>query len=214
MANAFYEAEPGENVSANATPVRRFFHQGREVTADELPMQYASLTNSEARDMELDVLLPSGRWLNMLGSASPLHDSMGNVRGCVGTFMDITIRKQAEEALQELTQRLTYHVDNSPLAVIEWGSDMRLTRWSGEAERIFGWTADEVLGKRMEDFRWIYPEDETQVAVVSGELQTGANPHRFSANRNYHKDGSVIHCEWYNSSLLDDTGQLRSITPN
>ncbi len=124
---------------------------------------------------------------------------------------DITARKQTEEALQELTQRLTYHVDNSPLAVIEWGPDMRLTRWSGEAERIFGWTAEEVLGKRMEDFRWIYQEDVTQVAEVSDELQTGTNPRRFSANRNYCKDGSVVSCEWYNSSLVDASGQLRSI---
>ena len=63
----------------------------------------------------------------------------------------------------------------------------------------------------MEDFRWIYQEDETQVAEVSDELKTGANPHRFSANRNYHKNGSVVHCEWYNSSLLDESGNLRSI---
>ena len=119
--------------------------------------------------------------------------------------------REAEEALRDLSQRLTYHVDNSPLAVIEWGPDMRLTRWSGEAERIFGWKAEEVLGKRMEDFRWIYQEDQAQVAEVSDELQTGTNPRRFSANRNYRKDGSVVHCEWYNSSLVDESGQLRSI---
>jgi PAS domain S-box-containing protein len=68
-----------------------------------------------------------------------------------------------------------------------------------------------VLGKRMEDFRWIYHEDAAQVGEVSTELQTGANPRRFSTNRNYRKDGSVAHCEWYNSSLIDASGQLRSI---
>ena len=39
----------------------------------------------------------------------------------------------------------------------------------------------------------------------------GRNPRRFSANRNYRKDGSVIDCEWYNSSLLDEAGRLQSI---
>jgi len=43
MANDFYEAEEGENVSANVTPIRRFFHKGSELTADELPMQEAAL---------------------------------------------------------------------------------------------------------------------------------------------------------------------------
>ena len=43
----------------------------------------------------------------------------------LGASIDITEYKQAEEILRDVTQRLTYHVDNSPLAVIEWGADMR-----------------------------------------------------------------------------------------
>src|ERR1041384_2580630 len=115
-----------------------------------------------------------------------------------------------EEELRDLSQRLTYHVDHSPVAVIEWGPDMQLVRWSDEAERVFGWEAEEGLGKRMEDFRWIYQEDKPRVAEVAADLQTGTNPRRFSANRNYRKDGSVVHCEWYNSALLDASGNLRS----
>jgi PAS domain S-box-containing protein len=118
---------------------------------------------------------------------------------------------EAEREIHELSQRLSYHMEHSPLAVIEWGSDMRLVRWSGEAERMFGWRADEVLGRRMEDFRWVYTEDTTHVAEVSTELRNGTNPRRFSANRNYRKDGSLVYCEWYNSSLLDESGNLQSI---
>jgi PAS domain S-box-containing protein len=129
----------------------------------------------------------------------------------VGIGINITERKRAEEEIRELSQRLSYHVENSPLAVIEWGPDMQLIRWSGEAEHIFGWRAEDVIGKHMEDFRWIYEEDGAQVAQVSSELKSGTNPQRFSANRNYRKDGAVIHCEWYNSSLMDDSGKLRSI---
>ena len=126
-------------------------------------------------------------------------------------FDAITERKRMEEELRELSQRLSYHVDYSPLAVIEWGPDMRLIRWSGEAEHLFGWRAEEVLGKRMEDFRWVYEEDKVQVAEVSLDLTTGTNKNRFSVNRNYRKDGTLVHCEWYNSSLLDDSGKFRSI---
>src|SRR5258705_8114533 len=46
---------------------------------------------------------------------------------------DITDRKAAEEALQEVHRRLMFHVDNTPLAVIEWDSDFRLSRWSPSA---------------------------------------------------------------------------------
>ncbi len=120
-------------------------------------------------------------------------------------------RKRGDDALREVSKRLTFHVEHSPLAVIEWGSDMRLSRWAGEAERIFGWRSDEVLGKRMEDFRWIYEEDKGQVGEVEAGLMSGSSASRFSANRNYRKDGSLLWCEWYNSSLLDESGRLQSI---
>jgi PAS domain S-box-containing protein len=156
-------------------------------------------------------LWPDGtvRFLSALGRFE--RDAEGRAVRNYGAMLDGTEHKRAESILLELTQRLTYHVDNSPLAVIEWGPDMRMVRWSGAAEPIFGWKAEEVLGKRMEDFRWIYEEDQSQVAEVSRELTTGMDLHRFSANRNYRKDGSVVYCEWYNSSLVDESGKLRSI---
>jgi len=152
-----------------------------------------------------------GRGAYVLEAGAPLFDAHGNRVGAIESIRDITEQKLAEEQLRELSQRLSYHVDNSPLAVIEWGPDMRLIRWSGEAERMFGWCAEEVVGKRMEDFHWIYQDHLAQVAEVSHDLRSGANRRRFSANCNYRKDGSVIHCEWHNSSLLDDSGGLRSI---
>ncbi len=141
----------------------------------------------------------------------PERNERGEVIGWVASLVDVTEGKKANEKIRELTQRLNYHIENSPLAVIEWGPDMRLIRWAGAAERIFGWNADEVLGKRQEDFRWVYVEDEAHVAEVSADLMSGRNPNRFSLNRNYRKDGSIISCEWYNSSLIDESGKLRSI---
>ncbi|MGC4082469.1 MAG: PAS domain S-box protein [Vicinamibacterales bacterium] len=102
-------------------------------------------------------------------------------------------------------------MNHSPLAVIEFGSDLRLTRWTGAAERLFGWKAAEVVGKRMDEFRWVFDEDSAQVTRESAAMGTGRHPQHFSANRNYRKDGSVVFCEWYNSSLVDDSGKLRSI---
>ncbi len=160
---------------------------------------------------EFRTLWPDGteRWLEARGRFD--YDGAGKAVRNYGVMLDITRRKRMEEELRAVSQRLAYHVDNSPLAVIEWGADMKLTRWSGEAERLFGWKAEEVLGKRMEDFRWIYQEDMPQVKEVSAELTTGRDPQRFSSNRNYRKDGSIVHCEWYNSALVDAAGKLVSI---
>lgn len=152
-----------------------------------------------------------GRRVWMTWTNKPILDDSGNVAEILAVGSDITERKRVEEQLREVTQRLTYHMDTAPLAVIEWGPDMRIIRWSGESERIFGWKPEEVLGKKMTDFRWIYTEDRAQVSEVAADLQAGADSRRFSANRNYRKDGSIIYCEWYNSSLLDEMGKVRSV---
>src|SRR6185295_9403231 len=52
---------------------------------------------------------------------------------------DITERREAEEQLREAHSRLSFHVENTPLAVIEWDSEFRVSRWSASAESIFGW---------------------------------------------------------------------------
>ena len=111
MANRFYEAQEGENVSAGPAEgttdqTRRFFRDGLELRPEELPMQEAVAKDVDVRDSELHVQLPSGRWMVMLGHASPLRDAEGNVRGCVGAFIDITERKRAEEEISRRVEEL------------------------------------------------------------------------------------------------------------
>jgi len=101
IANQFYEAEEGDNVSANSSAVRRFFRDGRELPPDELPMQYAAIHTVDTKGDEFEVLLPSGGRRYLLGGATPLRGPDGQVSGCVGAFVDITARKQAEEALAQ-----------------------------------------------------------------------------------------------------------------
>ncbi len=124
---------------------------------------------------------------------------------------EILARAQAEQALTEAIQRLQAHTDNSPLAVIEFDSESRLTSWSGGAERMFGWSAEEVVGKRISDLHWVYEEDIEQVAAIGAEMLAGRQIRNVRTNRNYRKDGSIVQCEWYNSALLDSSGKLISV---
>ena len=54
---------------------------------------------------------------------------------------------------------MNFHVNNSPLATIELTSDLIVKRWSGEAEKIFGWNQSETIGKPLMDLKMIYDED-------------------------------------------------------
>jgi signal transduction histidine kinase len=75
-------------------------------------MQQAAAKNKEIKDSELEVLTPSGRKMTMLGSAKPLVNSDGTVRGSLATFIDITERKKAEEMLLQAQIKLQEYADN------------------------------------------------------------------------------------------------------
>ncbi|NMG20431.1 response regulator [Brasilonema bromeliae] len=161
--------------------------------------------------MEFRFLTPQGGAHWVQANAAAIRSELGEIIGYVGTDQDITVRKQAGEALQNALQKLNYHVENSPLAVIEWDSDLRIIRWSQSAENIFGWTAQEILGKQMNEWQFIYPEDAAAVSEVVRRILSGDQAQTVCCNRNYAKDGSVVYCEWYNSTLTDKSGNLVSV---
>jgi PAS domain S-box-containing protein len=128
---------------------------------------------------------------------------------CLGlAFENITERKQVEEELRNAHQKLSFHVENTPLAVIERDRDFRVTRWSSAAERIFGWRAEEVMDT---DWQSIYVEDIEAIKDARERLLNGVEKQNIVHNRTYTKDGAVVYCEWYNSALLDESGNLVSV---
>jgi PAS domain S-box-containing protein len=112
--------------------------------------------------------------------------------------------KQSDFVLRQL-------LENSPLAVIEWDREARVSRWSESAERLFGWQAEEVLGKHVSDWHFVFDDDIDAVAQVTYRQRVGTELHGMLRNRNYTRDGSVLYCEWYNSVLTDEAGNLVSV---
>ena len=135
-------------------------------------------------------------------------DDAGSPVLLVGAVQDVTEQVLAQEALRVSEERLRLHIANSPLAVIEFDSAFRVTRWSEEAERMFGWTVDEVVGRAIAELRWVHDDDVDSVGAECARFLSGAGARTLNVNRNYRKDGAVIHCEWYNSAIYDGQGRL------
>lgn len=109
-----------------------------------------------------------------------------------------------DEALKE-------HLENSPLATVQWNKDFKVSYWSGRAEKLFGWKAEEVLGKSPDNWSFIFEGDKPRVSRVMEDLISNRQARNFCPNRNYTKQGDVVHCDWYNSALFNASGELESI---
>lgn len=145
------------------------------------------------------------------GHYSPLIGDDGAVVGGLCVIRDITDRRRAYDLAHEAHQRLNFHVENSPLAVVEWDRDFCVSRWSESAERLFGWKSEEVLGQHVTDWRFVFVDDVNAVVKLTSKQREGSERQGVLRNRNYTKDGSIIHCEWYNSVLNDEQGNLVSV---
>ena len=77
----------------------RVFQNGAELQPAEYPMHIAAHTRRDLRDWEGDIVRADGELVHLLAYASPLFDEAGNVRGCIGTYVDISERKQTEAEL-------------------------------------------------------------------------------------------------------------------
>ena len=131
--------------------------------------------------------------------------------GVVCHFYDLTEWQRYDALRREQEQRLRSLVENSPLSVVEWNHDLVITRWAGEAEATFGWSALEVVGRPIADLGLIYEEDRRVVENVVARLTDGVTRHLTQSVRLQTKDRRVLHCVWHHSALVDGAGETISV---
>ncbi|MEB3884916.1 PAS domain S-box protein [Lyngbya sp. CCY1209] len=126
----------------------------------------------------------------------------------VGIALD---QAQLLRQLRQAHQQISFHVENSPLAVVEWNSELRILRWSDRAEQLFGWSAAETIGRQWSELNWVVEADRDRVLQACIRLIDGTEDRQICHNRNATKDGQILECEWYNSACRDEAGNLVSI---
>ncbi|GAC1402313.1 MAG: hypothetical protein NVSMB64_01930 [Candidatus Velthaea sp.] len=117
-----------------------------------------------------------------------------------------TVEDPRLRELDMANQLLTFHTENSPLAVIRWDADFRVVGWSPRAEAMFGWRFVDVYGKSMDEIGFVYRLDRERVAEIASEIAAGGVDGNFIENRNVTKNGVVIHCRWFNSHVRLSAG--------
>jgi two-component system cell cycle sensor histidine kinase/response regulator CckA len=173
--------------------------------ADDLAvMAGRTLLDQEARSVDAS---GSSRWY--LTTKVPLRSANGETVGLIGISRNITDRKQVEAERDRVLAQLQLQIVRMPLAYLLADRNFCYTRWNPAAERIFGFTEAEILGKH--PFDVVVPvESQSIVASIFEQLEAGSmNAHGECENRT--KSGATITCEWHNTPMFDDDGAFAGL---
>ncbi|MFB2839002.1 PAS domain S-box protein [Floridanema evergladense] len=142
------------------------------------------------------------KWIQ--AASKPEYHSNGEVIWH-GLMFDITDRKLSEAKLKESQKRLSFFVQQTPVAIIEWNTNFEIVAWNPAAEKIFGYRAAEVINVNV--LQLIVPPEELEniTHILQNVIQEGNE--KININQNLTKDGKRIICQWYNTALVDNHGQ-------
>jgi two-component system CheB/CheR fusion protein len=175
--------------------------------SEDWPLERALRNNATVSDEEIQISNAQGQPMVVSVSASPVRDSAGNTVAVVGTFLDITLRKQGERELIEARERLRILVESArDFAILQLDLDGNVTSWSSGAERILGWSEQEILGKSgdlvftPEDRHARQPELEMRQALETGR----------AIDERWHmrKDGTRFWASGVLTAALDRQGKV------
>ncbi|MEH2113777.1 PAS domain S-box protein [Nostoc sp.] len=150
----------------------KIYQEGRELSTEELPMQYSAAHGVEVVDFEVDVVHDNGKIVNLLQYVAPLFDEEGKTRGSVGAFLDITERKQAEEVLLNQQKWLedVLNLMPRPLLFIEPGT-ARVTFANRSADELAG--GEFPKGVAAADYHTVYHYTNAAGDRIPNELMPG-----------------------------------------
>ena len=118
----------------------------------------------------------------------------------------------AHRELAFANRLLQAYTDNTSLGFVRWDHDLRVVEWSARAAEIFGWTFDDVRGRRFDEIGFVHPTDTARVAETGRTMQLGSAKASVTENRNVTKDGRVLHCRWFSSRIpIDESYQIVSL---
>ncbi|MEN3291268.1 MAG: hypothetical protein V7642_521 [Burkholderiales bacterium] len=147
------------------------------------------------------------KWVSEHGDA--VCDENGKVLALEGFIIDITQNKQAEEALRESESRFRAQaslLEKAQDAILVRGIDHRVTFWNSSAERLYGWTAAEAIGKSVGEL--IYTDLDAFHLANNTVLENGEWSGEIMQRR---KDGSPLPVEAHWTLVRDDEGKPKAV---
>ena len=150
----------------------------------------------------------NGERLNVSLTVSPIYDGRGQIIGASKIVRDITAQKRVEAQVERLREEQAYLADlvaSSNDAIVARDNDGRITSWNPAAERMFGFTAAEVLGKSAEML--VADKRQREPAGILARLHRGDRSVQYEAVR-LRKDGGEVEVSITASPIRNHAGEI------
>jgi PAS domain S-box-containing protein len=158
------------------------------------------ICRGEKGSLEFDIVGLTGVRRHMETHAAPLKNANGTVVQLAVT-RDITQRTEAETA----QRRLAAIIESSEDAIASKDLQGIITSWNKSAEKLFGYTAEEIIGRPV---TLIIPlELHDDEPLILGKIRAGERIEHFQTVR-LHKDGRRIHVSLTVSPIRDESGKI------
>ena len=169
----------------------------------------AVMKANKPMEFEEKVPLPNGMH-SFISTKFLLYDHRDKPYAVCGISTDITDRVEMEEALRRSRLRLLLHREQSPLAIIEWDTEFKVIDWNPAAEAVFGYTRNEAVGQHCKHLIFA-EESEAQCKQIQEDLLNKESQHSVILN-NINKFKEKLVCEWNNTPLINEEGNIIGIT--
>lgn len=168
---------------------------------EKCPMAIALKEGRPARNVEILIEQPGGHRLRVATYPSPIFDDQGRLVGGINMLVDVTERRRLGEA----KARLSAIVETSDDAIVSKTLDGAVRSWNKGAERIFGYSSDEVIGRPITII--IPPELHSEEYVILDKLRRGEQIDHYETER-IRKDGTRIHVSLTVSPIRNEDGVI------
>ena len=180
---------------------RLFSSDGEPMAHDECPMAIALKTGTAVRGLEAIAERPDGSRFRFIPYPTPLFDRSGKLSGAVNVLLDITDRQDIEKA----SRHLAAIVESSEDAIVSKSLDGVIQSWNASAERMFGYTAQEIVGRSV--LLLIPRERQHEEDEILSRLRRGDRVEHFETVRRT-KDGRLLDVSLTVSPIKDGTGRI------
>jgi len=178
-----------------------FWADGTPMAHDQCPMAVALKGGRVADGVEAILERPDGTRVWFTPYPRPFYDAKGKIVGGLNMLIDITERKKTESSINLLAAI----VDSSDDAIVSKNMDGMITSWNTGAERLFGYSAGEAIGKHISII--IPAERQDEERKIIEQLKRGERVDHFETIRT-RKDGARLDISLTISPVRNNAGRI------